>query len=295
MAKKRVFISFDCDHDSEARDLLVGQAKSPDSPFDIADASVKEAPAGDWRETVRRRMDRVDAVIVLCGEYTDKAEGVAAELRIAQEEGKEYFLLGAYPDKHCTRPTTAKEEDKIYKWGWGNVKMLMAGWGGKGATRLINHAQETYGGSFHADLLAQYIHYVESAEMVSERRVVANNYMLAANSSLVTLYGILAATRFGTVWLALLPFAGFFVALTWHKVIRFYRNLNKAKFEVIHELEVMTPAAPYRYEWEKAGGSKSKGYRLLSCSGDWIPLVFMLLYLVLFAVGVIPVILRYAT
>ena len=64
---------------------------------------------------------------------------------------------------------------------------------------------------------------------------------------------------------------------------------------VIHELEVMTPAAPYRYEWEKAGGSKSKGYRLLSCSGDWIPLVFMLLYLVLFAVGVMPVILRYAT
>ena len=37
MTTKRVFISFDFDHDEELRDALVGQAKNPQSPFSIAD------------------------------------------------------------------------------------------------------------------------------------------------------------------------------------------------------------------------------------------------------------------
>ena len=48
MATKRVFISFDFEHDENLRNLLVGQAKDPDSPFHIADWSVKEAMSGDW-------------------------------------------------------------------------------------------------------------------------------------------------------------------------------------------------------------------------------------------------------
>ena len=43
MAKKRVFISFDYDHDETLKTFLVGQAKLPDSPFDLADWSIKEA------------------------------------------------------------------------------------------------------------------------------------------------------------------------------------------------------------------------------------------------------------
>lgn len=33
MAKTRTFISFDYDHDSDLKSLLVGQAKNDDSPF----------------------------------------------------------------------------------------------------------------------------------------------------------------------------------------------------------------------------------------------------------------------
>ena len=40
MAKKRVFISFDYDHDSDLKTLLVGQAKNADSPFEITDMSI---------------------------------------------------------------------------------------------------------------------------------------------------------------------------------------------------------------------------------------------------------------
>ncbi len=45
MAKKRVFISFDVEHDEGAKAMLAGQAEFPDSPFDFPDASVKEPPA----------------------------------------------------------------------------------------------------------------------------------------------------------------------------------------------------------------------------------------------------------
>ncbi len=93
--KKRVFISFDFDHDKDAKNALAGQANLSDSPFDFKDASLKEALTGDWKEKVSRRMDNVDIVTVLCGEQTHKASGVAAELALAQEKKQDYYLLAA--------------------------------------------------------------------------------------------------------------------------------------------------------------------------------------------------------
>ena len=42
MAKTKVFISFDYDHDEILKTFLVGQAKNEDSPFYLADWSIKE-------------------------------------------------------------------------------------------------------------------------------------------------------------------------------------------------------------------------------------------------------------
>lgn len=127
MTKKRAFISFDYHHDEGAKIMLAGQAKLPDSPFDFKDNSVDEHLTGDWQEKVKRRMDNVDLVIVLCGQHTHTATGVAAELRIAKEKNKPYFLLAAYSDKTCTKPTSASEADKLYKWTWDNLKILVGG------------------------------------------------------------------------------------------------------------------------------------------------------------------------
>lgn len=127
MAKKRVFISFDVDHDEGTKIMLAGQAKLQDSPFDFIDASIKEPLTGDWKEKVRRRMANIDLVIVLCGEYTHTASGVSVEVTIAQEKNMPYFLLAAYSDKSCTKPTSAKAGDKLYKWTWDNLKALIGG------------------------------------------------------------------------------------------------------------------------------------------------------------------------
>jgi len=127
MSKKRAFISFDYDHDEGAKTMLAGQAKYEDTPFEFTDASVKEHLTGDWEAKVRRRMDNIDIVIVLCGEHTNAAQGVGKELTIAREKGKPYFLLAAYDDKSCTKPASALGDDKVYRWTWDNLKALIEG------------------------------------------------------------------------------------------------------------------------------------------------------------------------
>jgi len=66
MAKKRVFTGFDFDHDEDLRNLLVGQSKKTDSPFELADWSVKDPMTGDWKAKVRTRIKSVDQVIIIC-------------------------------------------------------------------------------------------------------------------------------------------------------------------------------------------------------------------------------------
>ena len=127
MAAKRAFISFDFDHDEELRDALMGQAKLPQSPFNIADWSVNEPFDRNWRAKVRNRIRQTDLTIVIYGEHTDSARGVAAELTISREENKPYFLLWGRPNKKCTKPAQARKSDKIYKWTWDNLKLLVDG------------------------------------------------------------------------------------------------------------------------------------------------------------------------
>ncbi|MBJ9111151.1 TIR domain-containing protein [Citrobacter sp. FDAARGOS_156] len=127
MSKKRVFISFDYDHDSSLKTLLVGQSKNEDSPFELADWSIKEHIDDNWKDKARSRIKAVDVVCVICGEHTASATGVSAELKIAKEENIPYFLLSGYSDKTCQKPTAALLSDKLYRWTWSNLKLLING------------------------------------------------------------------------------------------------------------------------------------------------------------------------
>ncbi|MEZ5374262.1 MAG: hypothetical protein R2704_16355 [Microthrixaceae bacterium] len=69
MALVPVFISFDHDHDLDCKNLLVGQAKNPDTPFETSDHSVK-VPRLAGRTTLGAALARVQQVIVICGEHT---------------------------------------------------------------------------------------------------------------------------------------------------------------------------------------------------------------------------------
>jgi hypothetical protein len=122
----RVYISFDYDYDNDLKILLAGQSENEDSPFSIADWSIKEASA-DWKDKARTRIKQVAQVIVICGEHTETATGINAEIEIAREEEKPYFLLAGRANDENKKPTAALSTDKLYNWTWPNLKSLIEG------------------------------------------------------------------------------------------------------------------------------------------------------------------------
>ena len=122
--KTKVFISFDYDHDVSQKNLLVGQSRFDDSPFEISDVSIKQEET-DWVNKARQKIRNADVVIILCGYYTDTARGVDTELRLAREVGTKYYFLRAYNDKTPYKPKSAYSFEKVYDWTWDNLKALL--------------------------------------------------------------------------------------------------------------------------------------------------------------------------
>lgn len=127
MKKKKVFISFDYDHDLDIKGALVAQAKNDDSPFEIYDMSIKEAINSNWKEYARKRIKSCDCVIFLCGYYTDTAKGVTAEMSITREEKVSYFLLAGRNGNNIKKPSNSLSSDNVYNWTWKNLKLLLEG------------------------------------------------------------------------------------------------------------------------------------------------------------------------
>lgn len=125
--KVRTFISFDYDHDLDLARMLAGQAKNADSPFTIVDYTVKEAFTGDWKKKVKAKIQLTSVVAVICGHHTETATGVNAEIRIARELGKPYFLLAGRKSGTNKKPTAAQTTDKMYSWTWKNLRTLIHG------------------------------------------------------------------------------------------------------------------------------------------------------------------------
>lgn len=116
MARTRVFVSFDRDHDADLLALLRSQAKRPESTFEIV-ASAQGASATEIPdERARAEIQSADEVVVICGEHTADSKRVAAELGIAREESKPYLLLWGRREKMCTKPDGATTHDAMYSW-----------------------------------------------------------------------------------------------------------------------------------------------------------------------------------
>ncbi len=124
MMKKRTFISFDYDNDVDLKNMLVGQSRNTDSPFEITDMSIKETIDRNWKENARRRIKSCDVVVIMCGTKTDSAIGVSEELRIAQEENISYFCLRGRSDRVCVFPKGTQSGDTMHDWTWNNLKQL---------------------------------------------------------------------------------------------------------------------------------------------------------------------------
>ena len=124
-------------------------------------------------------------------------------------------------------------------------------------------------------LFDQYRIFVSSAEEISARRATSNNYLLSVNSLLVTVHTLGRSLQPDASWQFALPAAGVIICLSWWLLIRSYKNVNEAKFIVIHKLESVLAAQPYKDESELM----SEKHIPLSHIEQWIPAIFAALYL----------------
>jgi hypothetical protein len=123
MTKKRVFISFDFDNDRVLKDFILGQAKLPDSPFEVIDHSLKEAaPEHNWEAKAKASISRCDIVIVMVGPSTHRANGVLKEIAMARAAGVQIVQVIGYKDGNYTPVPNA---GRLYAWNWTNLKNLL--------------------------------------------------------------------------------------------------------------------------------------------------------------------------
>jgi len=127
-------------------------------------------------------------------------------------------------------------------------------------------------------ILEQYKLYVETAEEVSRKRQKTNTYFLSLNSFLLILSGYLTTISF-QFWHILIFFAGIVICILWILNLQSYREINTAKYKVIHKMEKKLPVKLFDDEWTLLGrGKNNKLYRKLSVVEQWVPAMFIFLY-----------------
>ena len=151
---------------------------------------------------------------------------------------------------------------------------------------LERRSQEEYGDNYRPHLLEQYKLYVEMADRVSQRRATANSFFLTLNTGLLGSATGLAGFLFDVTQVLAVSWGiaifGLGFSYVWWRILKSYRQLNTAKFMVVHDLESKLPVAPYDDEWEKVErGKNPKLYLPLTVVEARVPMLFMLGYSIL--------------
>ena len=120
-------------------------------------------------------------------------------------------------------------------------------------------------------ILAQWQTCVEMANSVSQRRDTMNNIFVTLNLA------IIAAVSIGWDLKSIMVLvAGIVTCIIWMVFIRNFKLLNKAKFDVINQLEKKLPAEPFKEEWELL--IKNKKYKDGTRLERVLPITFIILY-----------------
>ncbi len=99
-------------------------------------------------------------------------------------------------------------------------------------------------------LFEQYKLYVEMANDVSNRRDKTNKYYLTLISLLITVFSIIISITY-KLQIVLIPIIiTIMICYIWMKNIEAYSTLNRAKFDVINEIENDLPVKGLSIEWD---------------------------------------------
>lgn len=121
---------------------------------------------------------------------------------------------------------------------------------------------------------------IEMADRVSARRAIANSFFLTINTVLIAFISI------GRENLWLVALGGIALSVTWWALIKSYRDLNDAKFDVITKMEDRLEVKVFRDEWQRLKEDRPRGwvdrYAEFNVVERYVPVIFSVLYLVVF-------------
>ena len=147
----------------------------------------------------------------------------------------------------------------------------------------------------HADryidhYLEQYRIYLHIFNSTSERRNKSNEFFLGLNTAIIGVLGYLETknvTGNESAIFLFAPFVGIAICYIWYKIINSYRQLHRAKFAVIHQVEKKLPISLFDTEWDLLGKGvdKSKYVKISSIERN-IPIIFIILYIVIFIANI---------
>ena len=152
------------------------------------------------------------------------------------------------------------------------------------ARRLFRGGAPPTGEAAERSLLDQYRLLVESSERVVARRQTANTFFLSINSALLVFGALLLRegdplSVVGGGLTSGLSALGFGICFVWRRMVTSFRQLNTAKFRVIHLLEEHLPAAVFTAEWDALGGGDDPSlYRPFTRLETSIPFGLMVIY-----------------
>jgi hypothetical protein len=128
---------------------------------------------------------------------------------------------------------------------------------------------------------------VEMVDRVSARRATANAFFLTVNTALLA---FVSSGSLNVLWLVAL--SGIALSATWWVLLKSYRDLNAAKFEIITEMENNLEVKVFDDEWERLKENRPEGWRgryaEFGAVERFVPLIFAALYAAVFISAMLP-------
>ncbi len=161
-------------------------------------------------------------------------------------------------------------------------------------TKLFQTDKKEYGDDYLEHLLEQYKLHAEMSDAVSARRVETNKYFLSINALLVTVIGFMSEQDsilfVDAFWRSVIAFSGLLMCILWWSMIKSFKSLNRAKFEVINAIERKLPSAGFLAEWDFIDRlDKKEKHREMTTIEILIPAIFGGIYVVLISILVVGV------
>ncbi|HEX5403733.1 MAG TPA: hypothetical protein VFX16_15685 [Pseudonocardiaceae bacterium] len=129
---------------------------------------------------------------------------------------------------------------------------------------------------------------VEMADRVSARRANSNAFFLTVQTTFVSVLGLATSTLGKAPWWTSLVvcLAGVVLSGSWWLQLRSYRDLNRAKFNVINSIEPSLPVHVFSDEWDSLKKDPIPGWRgryaELGSVERTVPVIFTVIYVLIF-------------